>query len=133
MKISKTLYDQMINHGLQDLPYEACGLLAGAEQGHIRSVWPLKNEWKSSTRFYVSKKVVEETLEQIDLKGQKVLAVYHSHPATAPYPSYTDLKNHTEYGVKMVIVSYKTSYPHTKCFSISEKSYDEHPFLIDFS
>ncbi|MBN9652679.1 M67 family metallopeptidase [Halobacillus sp. GSS1] len=131
MIILKDLYDQMVRQGSEALPYETCGLLTGEGPSDIQKLWPLENEWKSPHRFYVSKKVVEETLERITAINQTVLGVYHSHPTTAPVPSFYDLKNHADDEVKMLIISYKTSPPTVKCYSIKNFTYDEHPFSIE--
>ncbi|MBX0356616.1 M67 family metallopeptidase [Halobacillus sp. Nhm2S1] len=131
MKILKDLYDQMILQGSEALPYETCGLLTGEGPSDIQKLWPLENEWKSPHRFYVSKKVVEETLKRITAIHQTVLGVYHSHPTTAPVPSFYDLKNHPDDDIKMMIISYKNIPPTVKCYSIKNRTYDEHPFSIE--
>lgn len=130
MNISKPLYDQVINHCQKQLPYEACGLLAGTNQNDVLSIWPLENENKSRIRYYVSKKVVNKTLNQIASKGQKVLAIYHSHPKTAPYPSYTDIRHHPDEDVKMIIISFKKNIPQLRCFAINAPTYEQYPFHI---
>ncbi|MCV9885441.1 Mov34/MPN/PAD-1 family protein [Metabacillus halosaccharovorans] len=122
-------YDELLNDGRSKLPYEACGILSG-KNNQIHSIWKLKNEVKSDRRFFVGKKAVEETLLQIALKDEKVLAIYHTHPTTAPVPSYTDIKNHRESEVKMIIVSYKTKNPIVKCYCVQNRVYKEWPFLI---
>lgn len=130
MNIPKHLYDQMINHGHTQLPYEACGLLAGNDQNDVLSVWPLENENESRVRYYVSKKVVNKTLNQISSRGQKVLAIYHSHPVAAPYPSSTDIHHHPDKNVKMIIISYKKILPQVRCFTINAPTYEQYPFSI---
>lgn len=131
MHVSQSIYEQLVAHGEDQLPYEACGLLAGNVDDCVLSIWSLENEWKSSFRYYVSKKVVESTVQQIELQGQKVLGVYHSHPTTAPIPSYHDLQNHPDHKVKMIIISYKNALPTLKCYTVMNNTYDEYPFYID--
>ncbi|MGR9050333.1 M67 family metallopeptidase [Halobacillus faecis] len=131
MKIPENLYAQMIQQGSEALPFETCGLITGMNPTVIEKLWPLENEWKSVHRFYVSKKVVAETIKKITTINHMVLGVYHSHPTTAPVPSFYDLKNHPDDEVKMLIISYKTSPPTIKCYSIKNYTYDEHPFSIE--
>lgn len=123
-------YEALINHGQLQLPYEACGLLAGKNQT-VQSIWKLKNELKSDRRFFVGERTVNKTLQSIAKREEEVLAIYHSHPTTLPVPSYTDLVNHPDPKVKMVIVSYKTKKPLVKCYHIQEGAYKELPFLIE--
>ncbi|WP_062513303.1 Mov34/MPN/PAD-1 family protein [Halobacillus sp. KGW1] len=130
IELSEEQYEQIMEHGRREWPLEACGLLAGEEPGVILSVWPLENEWKARNRFFVSAKVVAQTLEHVSHAGHKVLAIYHTHPDTAPYPSYTDLLHHPDDNVIMVILSYKTNPPNMRCFTIKNRTCDEHPFSI---
>lgn len=127
----KTLYDQMVQQGALALPYETCGFVTGTDAHYIKKIWPLKNEWKSTNRYYVSKKVVAETLQKIKTMDQMVLGIYHSHPTTAPTPSFYDLKNHPDDDVKMIILSYKSAPPTVKCYTVQAYTYDEHPFFIE--
>ncbi len=127
--LSNTIYNQLVEHGKSCLPYEACGLLAG-NKDDITSIWPLENEWKSDRRFFVSEKIVAQTLNEIKARNELVIAVYHSHPTTAPVPSRFDLINHPDEKVKMVIVSYKNAQPSIKTYVINKENYKECPFLI---
>lgn len=127
--ISKKIYDQMIEHGRNTLPYEACGLLSG-NNNYICSWWPLWNEAQSTKRFYVSKDVVEHTIRDIDLQNEHVIAIYHTHPLTKPIPSKYDILHHIDEAVKMVIISYRTILPIAKCYSISKATYEECLFSI---
>ncbi|WP_173918943.1 M67 family metallopeptidase [Halobacillus sp. Marseille-Q1614] len=130
--VPPAIYDSMLVHGKSCLPYEACGLLSG-KGNFIKAIWPLENEWKTAHRFFVSKQVVEQTVARITQLGEQVLAVYHSHPTTAPVPSMYDIKNHPDPTVKMVILSFKTPTPLTKWFDIQGSTYEECPFFIDHS
>ncbi|MCP3030152.1 M67 family metallopeptidase [Halobacillus sp. A1] len=122
-------YNQMITHTKKCLPYESCGLLTG-KRNDIRSVWELENELKSSTRFFVDKKAVEETLEKVSEMNEEVIAIYHSHPNTSPVPSSYDLASHVDPLVKMVIVSHKEKVPLVKCYQITRHRYTICPLLV---
>lgn len=128
--IPKGIYEKMIGHGEDMLPYEACGMLSG-NNNNIKSIWPFRNEAKSTNRFFVSKNVIIETLRKIALKKEEVIAIYHTHPLTKPIPSRYDLAHHIDEDVKMVIVSYRAEKPVAKCFRIVDKSYEECLFLVE--
>ncbi len=130
MIIPETIYEEMVRQCHLNLPYEACGLLSGNEQT-VQSLWVLQNELKSDRRFFVSKMVVEETLLKVKNKGERVLVIYHSHPTTAPVPSYTDRMNHPDDGIMMMIVSFKTLPPIVKGYQLQSNSYLERPIFID--
>ncbi|MBM7553618.1 Mov34/MPN/PAD-1 family protein [Thalassobacillus pellis] len=127
--IPTPIYEEMILHGSANLPYEVCGLLAGFGS-EVKSIWKLENERKSEKSFFVSKQVVEETLKYISERKEQVLAVYHSHPTTAPVPSSMDIHNHQEEEIKMVIISYKYKHPEMKCYQVINNGYMECPFFI---
>lgn len=130
MVIPRTIHDKMLEHGQSCLPYEACGLLSGNDH-YVTSIWPLENERKSTKHFFVSKAIVQETLSKLEKLNEQVLAVYHSHPTTAPVPSFRDITNHLDENVKMVIISYKMRTPITKWYHIKDFYYETCPFWIE--
>ena len=62
--IPQTIYNKMLAHGRLSLPFEACGFLSGNNY-KVQSIWQLENEWKSDRRFFVSKRIVEYTVQEI--------------------------------------------------------------------
>ncbi|WP_281657923.1 M67 family metallopeptidase [Halobacillus sp. Cin3] len=129
VRIDQRLYQQMVDHGYTCLPNEACGLISGHDE-KVEQIWPLVNDRPSPHRFFVSKTIVSSTLDAIEQSGQQVLAVYHTHPGTAPVPSSYDLQSHQDSTVKMVIISYKFHSPRSACYSILDGRYVKHPFHI---
>lgn len=127
--IPQQLYDQLLQNGKVELPYEACGLLTGT-QNVIQSIWPLRNELKSSTRFFVHQNQLEKTLEIISRLKQEVKAIYHTHPITDAIPSSIDIANHIDQDVGMVIISYKSSKPIMKWYKIESLNYKNCPFIV---
>ncbi|MCC2250671.1 Mov34/MPN/PAD-1 family protein [Virgibacillus sp. AGTR] len=130
--IPLSIHNQMVEHGVSTLPYEACGLLAG-NQTNVQSIWQLKNECKSDRRFFVSKHNVERTLNRINEEKQDVLAIYHSHPFTAPIPSTLDMINHPDTDIKMIIISFKRGSPTVRWYRIRDTNYEECLFRIESS
>ncbi|PAE26991.1 M67 family peptidase [Oceanobacillus profundus] len=128
--IPQGIYNNMLKHGRSSLPFEACGLLSGNNH-KINSIWQLENRLRSDRRFFVEKRTIEKTIQEIKKLSEQVLAVYHSHPTTAPVPSVYDITNHPDNKVKMVIISFKTNPPFTKCYQIEKNSYEECLFCIN--
>jgi proteasome lid subunit RPN8/RPN11 len=123
-------YKEIVEHVRLNLPYEVCGLLAG-KNNKIQSVWKLENEIKSDRRFFVGERKIAETMQLIKKQEEQILAVYHSHPTTAPVPSSYDITNHFNDRVLMIIISYKSINPKVKCYHIKKETYKECPFLIE--
>ncbi|MFC0561975.1 M67 family metallopeptidase [Halalkalibacter alkalisediminis] len=128
--IPSSCYNEIVEHGKSNLPYEVCGLLSG-NNNKVQSVWKLKNEIKSDRRFFVGKKIIEETLLQMAKHKEKVIAIYHSHPTTAAIPSSYDIANHLNLDVIMIIISYKTNNPKVKCYRVQTGTYKTFPFSIE--
>ncbi|MFD1446445.1 M67 family metallopeptidase [Oceanobacillus profundus] len=128
--IPQAIYKNMLEHGRSSLPFEACGLLSGNNH-KINSIWQLDNKLRSDRRFFVEKRTIEKTIQEIKNLNEQVIAVYHSHPTTAPVPSVYDITNHPDNKVKMVIISYKTNPSITKCYQIEKTSYEECLFYIN--
>ncbi|MGP4038681.1 Mov34/MPN/PAD-1 family protein [Gracilibacillus sp. D59] len=105
-------------------------MLSGKDN-HVLSIWPLKNEVKSVSRFFVKKEIVEESIQKIKQLEEQVLAIYHNHPTTDPVPSSYDVLNHSDDNVDMVIISYKNNSPKTKWYQIQGSNYVERLFFID--
>ena len=79
-------------------PHEACALLIGRRQGstwRLERLWPCCNVWphpgERSHRFAIDPR--EQLLAQKWARGLELelLGSVHSHPASAPVPSATDL------------------------------------------
>ncbi|MFD2654533.1 Mov34/MPN/PAD-1 family protein [Gracilibacillus thailandensis] len=120
--LPNNIYQTLIAEGERQLPYEACGLLAGFQQ-QVTSFWSLQNQVKSSSRFYVPKEIVTSTVEKIQNRKEQVLAIFHTHPSTKPVPSHFDLKHHPDDEVDMVILSHKYALPQIKWYQIRHNTY----------
>ncbi|NIK12266.1 Mov34/MPN/PAD-1 family protein [Alkalibacillus almallahensis] len=119
-----TIYNQIVEDCSNHLPYESCGLVTGLNH-RVNKFWPLENELKSSKRYFVSKQSLEAVMNEITQTGEQVLAIYHTHPVTAPVPSYLDLKNHPDPFVYMMIISFKLETPLCKLYSVENNRYME--------
>jgi len=82
------------------LPNESCGLLGGhqvSEQVEVASVHSVANSLGVPTAFALDGAEMIAAEEAIDLLGEKVVGVFHSHPAAAPVPSVRDLQDARDY------------------------------------
>ncbi|MDQ6600735.1 Mov34/MPN/PAD-1 family protein [Bacillus salipaludis] len=120
----------MIQAGLQNLPNETCGFLSG-KYNNITTWTEMKNSSTTPNSFFIKKEFVEEALKTIEIIGEEVIALAHSHPTSNPIPSYLDLRSHPDSTVKMVIVSYKYKNPLIKCYDINKLTYKEVPIYVN--
>lgn len=82
----------IIAHAREDAPNECCGFLVGRGRDVIAAV-RLRNVVKSPTRFRVDPREhieVRRMLRRFE-PPLDIVGLYHSHPASAPIPSPTDL------------------------------------------
>jgi proteasome lid subunit RPN8/RPN11 len=90
MKISRELYDQMIDHAQHEAPNECCGMVASRD-GEAVAVYRATNSAASPLRYEIDSKELLHISTEIDDAGHELGAIYHSHTRTAPYPSQTDI------------------------------------------
>jgi proteasome lid subunit RPN8/RPN11 len=80
---------ELVDHARDEAPNEACGLIAFRD-GVAERYLPGENALQSPYRFELRPRdPVDFFLED---QGYE-LAVFHSHPETAPKPSRTDIEN----------------------------------------
>ena len=95
LHISRSLLDAVIAHARAELPNECCGLLAGSADGRAMRHFPIRNDLASPTEYLTNARDLLDAMKASRADGIEVLAIYHSHPASDPIPSKTDLANNT--------------------------------------
>jgi proteasome lid subunit RPN8/RPN11 len=111
-----------------DAPLESCGLLAGLIEGEVGRVverYPLVNVAASPTLFESEPRSLFDATRDMLRRGLDILAVYHSHPTSAPVPSKTDLQRNYSTDVVNLIVSLVESPPLVRGWWLSETDYRE--------
>ena len=81
--------DQLVEHARKEAPNEACGLVAFRD-GVAERYLPGVNTLASPYRFELRPRDPADFF--LEDEGYE-LAVFHSHPETAPRPSRTDVAN----------------------------------------
>jgi [CysO sulfur-carrier protein]-S-L-cysteine hydrolase len=81
--------DQLVEHAREEAPNEACGLIAFRD-GVAERYLPGENALASPYRFELRPRDPADFF--LEDEGYE-LAVFHSHPETAPRPSRTDIEN----------------------------------------
>jgi len=105
LTIPASMARELVAYARSELPYEACGLLAGdLESGVASTFHPARNAMGSPYRFDIDAGDLVRILHGIEADGQELIAVFHSHPGSAAVPSPTDLRE-AHYPVLQLIAS----------------------------
>jgi cysteine synthase B len=95
LKLTQEQYNRIVAHGLEGKPLEICGLLTGIrENGEaiVMGVHPVDSADKSELTYSMDPLAYSKIERQARQDGQEILGIYHTHPATTPYPSKTDVE-----------------------------------------
>ena len=131
LAIPQSLYDALLAQARAELPNECCGLLAGIVEpgdpprGRVRGRYPLVNALASPVAFESDPSGLFAAHKDMRRRGLEVLAIYHSHPTSAPIPSKTDLARNYWPGVMSLIVSLATEPPTLRGWWLLEKDFRE--------
>lgn len=91
--LKKQDYDEILAHGLLNLPNEACGLLGGqmdSEVMTVEKVYLLNNVDKSPEHFSLDPLEQFAVIKDIRSRNGGLLGNFHSHPASPSRPSEED-------------------------------------------
>jgi proteasome lid subunit RPN8/RPN11 len=94
LKLSRAQFEKIVAHGLEGKPLEICGFLAGRstpDGGEVVEVFPIESDDKSELTYTMNPLQQLRAEKEIRARGLEVLGIYHTHPATQPYPSKTDV------------------------------------------
>ena len=96
--VTEGFLNEMLNHAIEELPYECCGVLGGRFEtretekiGVVSTVYKLENSLKSESEFLSSPESMLNVVKELRKKGEEMLVVYHSHPVSFPKMSKKDL------------------------------------------
>ncbi len=118
IRIPKSIYGKMIAHARQEFPLECCGILAGKDS-LVQKVFALENAERSPVRFSIAPQEQLKAFLEMEKESMEMLATYHSHPRTIPFPSETDVKMTAYPELTSVIISLKEiEHPVMKAFQI---------------
>jgi len=103
VSIAAELLNELCQHALESQPEECCGLVSGDGRVRFRRLHRCRNDMTERHRedpvanprdgreaFHMSEADQQRVLNDIDTKGERVTAVYHSHVGTGAYFSELD-------------------------------------------
>lgn len=118
----------MVEHAQAELPNECCGLLVGeVDDGVLRArAWyPLVNEAASPIAYRSEPGSMFGAVKDMRASGYEVVAIYHSHPTSAPIPSRTDLEQNYSSDVVNFIIGLQESPPLMRGWWLTETTFKE--------
>ena len=121
IEIPQSIYERMVKHAKKEQPLECCGILGGKERT-VQRIFELKNAEESPVKYSMSPLDQLQAFEDMEKESMEMIAIYHSHPHTIPFPSETDVKLNFYPDVSSVIISLKEENPVMKAFRISKEA-----------
>ncbi|MBR2292461.1 MAG: M67 family metallopeptidase [Prevotella sp.] len=104
MKIEQHVIDEIIAQAQKDAPDESCGYLLGKDDVVTENYW-MENIDHSSEHFSFAPKDQFAALRYAREHGLKILANWHSHPASPSRPSQEDLRLANDPTIRYAILS----------------------------
>jgi proteasome lid subunit RPN8/RPN11 len=89
--LTREFINRIIAHGRSAYPDEACGILAG-EGNEVMIMYETTNMESSPVSYLMDAQEQFKIMKEIRNKRMRMVAIYHSHPLSPPYPSPTDVK-----------------------------------------
>lgn len=125
MKITKALYDQLIDHAQRERPNECCGMIA-CKDGAAVKVLEAANAERSSLRYSIDPAEQFKLIKEIEEDRLELGAIYHSHTRSSAYPSQTDINLAFYPNCHYLIVSLQDSQgPDVRAFRIDKQGVEE--------
>ncbi|BCJ70837.1 hypothetical protein CS0771_03810 [Catellatospora sp. IY07-71] len=136
LTIHREIIEAIVAHARRDHPDEACGVVAGpvGSDAPLRHI-PMENAERSTTFYRFDSTEQLRVWREMDDRDEEPVVIYHSHTATEPYPSRTDVSYAGEPNAHYLLVS--TRDEHTaeiRSFRIVDGQVSEEPVqLVDES
>jgi proteasome lid subunit RPN8/RPN11 len=122
VRIPKAIFQEMVDHAKREWPLECCGILGGNDET-VQKSFEFQNTEKSPVLYSMSPREQMKVFEEMEKESMKMVAIYHSHPHTIPFPSETDVKLTFYPDVSSIIISLKEEEnPVVKAFQIGKEA-----------
>lgn len=107
--INKNDYERILAHARENLPEEACGLIAGIDRAdgvrEIKKVYLLTNIDHTNEHFSIDPKDQLASIKDMRAEGLKPLGNWHSHPESPSRPSEEDKRLANDSNASYLILS----------------------------
>lgn len=130
LEIPAAHHQAMRDHCRSTAPLEACGILAGRQPPRVDSIYPLRNALHSQTRYDADPHDLIRAIQTMRARGEAMLAIYHSHPASPAVPSRVDLEQNHYGPLPRLIVSLQDPEPVVRNWRLDAGAFVELPWII---
>lgn len=132
LRLSHQQVQTIVDHCIDSLPDEACGLIAG-QRGLAKNIVPIKNI-SGNREIHYQMDAIEQLKAHKLIETEKLdwIAVFHSHPDSEPIPSQEDIRSaelNTPNIIHM-IVSLRNNQSRLQVWHIHNGQVDEVELLI---
>ncbi len=115
-------YDEMVAYAREQLPNEACGLIAGSicpdGSSKVEKVYYLTNVDQAQDHFTIDPRDQMNAIKDMRANGLKPLGNWHSHPESPSRPSKEDIKLAYDSKASYLILSLMAHNPVLNAFHI---------------
>ena len=131
LQVPRSLYGEMVQHALDELPNECVGLLAGVfpsgggSAARVLKCYRLVNAAASPTEYLSDPRSMFDAVRDMRACGIEILAIYHSHPTSEPVPSRKDRERNYSPQVMNVIISLAGSEPEVRAWWLTSDDHRE--------
>lgn len=129
VRIPKTILHEMLVHAVQEAPLECCGILAGKGRTVAR-IYEMRNADESRTSYLMNPEEQLRVFREMEEEGLDMVAIYHSHPNTIPFPSVRDVRLAWYPDVAYLIISLKDGETCVKGFRIGKEAIFIEPIRV---
>ena len=117
--IPPDIFDAMVAYCKSGYPNEMCGILAG-KGNRISKLYTMSNIEPSPVSYLMEPKEQFIAMKDMRENNLSMIAIFHSHPASVPYPSQKDIGLAFYDDCAYVIVGLSGQAPLVKAFAIQE-------------
>lgn len=133
--ITADVCTEIIAHAVAALPLEACGMVSARRGvGLVDAFHPMRNAARSSEVFELDGQEWLDLERAAEDAGRELVGVMHSHTASSPFPSPTDVGDSGRYDPQgtylQLIVSLRDAEPALRCFRIADGAIQELPLVV---
>ncbi|HET6516353.1 MAG TPA: M67 family metallopeptidase [Thermodesulfovibrionales bacterium] len=130
IRVPARIFDEMIAHCRRGYPNESCGILAG-KGNKVSALYPMTNIENSPVSYLMDPSEQFKAMKDMREKDLAMVAIFHSHPASAPFPSNKDVSLAYYDDCDYVIVSLAEDMAVVKGFLIKEARVEEVAIVIE--
>ncbi|MCL2259793.1 MAG: M67 family metallopeptidase [Fibromonadales bacterium] len=122
VRMKQTDYEAIVAHARKGLPNEACGLIAGKNDGDVKiveKVYLLSNPDSSPEHFSIDPREQLTAVKDMRANGIVPLGNFHSHPATPARLSEEDIRLAYDSKASYLILTLADDPPALKAFGVA--------------